>query len=328
MFLGADGGGSKTAYVLIDSAGNLRATHVGGTVSYFSEGLERAGALLVEGIRAVLTKAALAPADLAFSFVGLPSYGEDSAMTARLDAMPAALLDTARYRCDNDMVCSWAGSLGCIEGISVISGTGSMAYGEYAGRKARAGGWGELIGDEGSARWIAREGMTVFTRMSDGRLAVGPLYGLVRERLKIKTDSDICGYIYGAGSDRRRAFAQFAPLVHEAAQAGDGQAADIFRRAAEELVDCVLATRRSLAVPQALVLPVSHSGGVFSGASLLVNEFRDALAAAELPFEHRLPQYPPAVGAALYAARLAGMPLDEAALQYLRQQSTWAALPR
>src|SRR5215510_323688 len=202
MFLGVDGGGSKTAYALIDITGSLRATHVGASVSYLSEGLVRAGALFIEGISAVLAKAGRTPADLAFSFVGLPSYGEDSAMTARLDAMPAALLDTSRYRCGNDMVCSWAGSLGCTDGISVISGTGSMAYGEYEGRKARAGGWGELIGDEGSARWIAREGLNVFSRMSDGRLTAGPLYGLVRERLNIRIDSDLCAHLYGVGSDR------------------------------------------------------------------------------------------------------------------------------
>ena len=74
------------------------------------------------------------------------------------------------------MVCSWAGSLACADGISVIAGTGSMAYGEYAGRQARCGGWGELIGDEGSAYWIAREGMNLFSRMSDGRAARGPLH--------------------------------------------------------------------------------------------------------------------------------------------------------
>ena len=73
------------------------------------------------------------------------------------------------------MICSWAGSLACEDGISVIAGTGSMAYGEYEGRSARAGGWGELIGDEGSAYWIAREGMNLFSRMSDGRAPRGPL---------------------------------------------------------------------------------------------------------------------------------------------------------
>jgi N-acetylglucosamine kinase-like BadF-type ATPase len=57
MFLGVDGGGTKTAYVLIDAHGELRASHVGGSVSHLSEGFERAEALLVQGVRAVLAAA-------------------------------------------------------------------------------------------------------------------------------------------------------------------------------------------------------------------------------------------------------------------------------
>jgi len=174
MFLGVDGGGTKTAYALIDAHGALRASHVGGSVSHLSQGYERAAALLVEGVRAVFAAAAADAAEIRFAFFALASHGEDSASTARLDAMPAAVLDPAHFRCGNDMIGSWAGSLACEDGISVIAGTGSMAYGEYAGRSARAGGWGEIIGDEGSAYWIAREGMNLFSRMSDGRAAHGP----------------------------------------------------------------------------------------------------------------------------------------------------------
>ena len=226
------------------------------------------------------------------------------------------------------MICSWAGSLGCIDGISVIAGTGSMAYGEYASRAARAGGWGELIGDEGSAYWIAREAMKLFSRMSDGRAPRGPLYEVVRSRLGIRNDLDLCARVYGEGADQRKTFAQFAPLVHEAAQCGDADAVAIFQRAAHELVECVLAVRRSLKVPDDVVLPVSHSGGVFSGAELMVDAFRVALAAARLRFEYRSPQYPPVIGAALYAARLASRPLTADALQSLRRQGDAAALPK
>ncbi|HWK48503.1 MAG TPA: BadF/BadG/BcrA/BcrD ATPase family protein, partial [Steroidobacter sp.] len=162
MFLGVDGGGTKTAYALIEAGGRIRARHVGPSVSHLAEGFARATELLIDGIGTTLAKAACAPGEVTFAFVGLPAYGEDSATTPMMDAMPASLLDVSRYRCGNDTICSWAGSLAGEDGISVIAGTGSIAYGEYAGRKARAGGWGELIGDEGSAYWIAREGLNLF----------------------------------------------------------------------------------------------------------------------------------------------------------------------
>jgi N-acetylglucosamine kinase-like BadF-type ATPase len=319
MFLGVDGGGTKTAYALVDAEGGLRATHVGATIDHLAEGLDAARARLREGLEATLAQANATPRDLGYAFFGLPAYGEDGDMTAALDAMPAAVLGQGGYRCGNDMVCSWAGSLACVDGISVIAGTGSMAYGEYAGRHARCGGWGELIGDEGSAYWIAREGMNLFSRMSDGRAARGPLHALVRERLGLADDLYLCSRIYGARADKRDAFAQFARLVHEAAQSGDADATAIFARGARELVACVLATHRALAVPPGEALPISHSGGVFDNAPAMVDAFRAGLAATPARLEYRAPRFPPAVGAALYAARLAGTPLREPALHRLER---------
>jgi N-acetylglucosamine kinase-like BadF-type ATPase len=260
-----------------------------------------------------------------FAYFGLPAYGEDSATTARMDAMPSPLLATSRYRCGNDMICSWAGSLACADGISVIAGTGSMAYGEYAGRTARSGGWGELIGDEGSAYWIAREGMNLFSRMSDGRVPRGPLHELVRRRLGIEVDLDLCARIYGQDANTRGAFAQFARFVDEAAQVGDEQARAIFMRAAQELAVTVAAVRRSLAVPDDLELPVSYSGGVFTGSSLLVDAFRVALQGADRAYDLRPPLFSPAIGAALYAARLAGASLSPDSLATLRARCVTSA---
>jgi N-acetylglucosamine kinase-like BadF-type ATPase len=328
MFLGVDGGGTKTAYALIDSTGGLRANHVAGCVSHLSEGFARATELLGTGVTAVLAKVATDATHVDFAYFGLPAYGEDSTTTARMDAMPSAILDASRYRCGNDMICSWAGSLACGDGISVIAGTGSMAYGEYAGRAARAGGWGELIGDEGSAYWIAREGMNLFSRMSDGRAGRGPLYALVRERLALASDLDLCARIYGESANTRGAFAQFARLVHDAASAGDAGARAIFVRGANELAAAVLAVRHSLGVPDPALLPVSYSGGAFAGSPALVGAFSEALAATKTPFDCRTPQFPPVIGAALYAARLAGRPLNDEALAHLRNQCAAAVLPQ
>jgi N-acetylglucosamine kinase-like BadF-type ATPase len=306
MFLGVDGGGTKTSYAIIDTEARVRARHVGPSVSHLAHGFTRATDLLAEGIGTILQQASLTAADLTYAFLGLPSYGEDSATTAQMDLMPARLLDSARYRCGNDMLCSWAGSLACADGISVIAGTGSIAYGEYAGRTARAGGWGEIIGDEGSAYWIAREGMNLFSRMSDGRVARGPLYDIVRTRVGIAVDLDLCAHVYGEGGSARSTFAAFAPFVHQAAELGDSQAAEVFRRGADELVQCVRAVRRSLQVPDEVRLPVSNTGGVFQNGGLMLQAFRAALAHVHPPCEYFEPRYQPDIGAALYAARLTG----------------------
>ena len=321
MFIGIDGGGTKTDFVLIDRGGHVRARHQEGSLYYLEIGLEAAAQTLQRGVAALLRVAGVALADVDFAFVGVPAHGEDSALAPRLDALPAGALADGRYRCGNDMLCSWAGSLAGGDGISVIAGTGSMAYGEANGRSARAGGWGELFSDEGSAHWIARQGLTLFSRMSDGRSPRGPLYDVFRSSLGLAQDLDLCAQVYGNGQGGRTDVARFALKVHEAAQRGDAQAIAIYAAAARELADIVVATRRALQAPPEQLVDVSYSGGVFNSRTLVLEPFAAALADSGLAFRLRTPRHSPVIGAALFAARCHGTPLDAAALAVLSGQA-------
>ncbi len=317
MFIGIDGGGTKTDFVVVDRGGRVRARHQEGSLYYLEIGLEAAQQTLERGVAALLRAAGLALADVDYAFVGLPAHGEDSALAPRLDALPAAALATGRYRCGNDMLCSWAGSLAGGDGISVIAGTGSMAYGEAGGRAARTGGWGELFSDEGSAYWIARQGLALFSRMSDGRSPRGPLYDVIRSSLGLASDLDLCAHVYGSGQGGRTDVARFALKVHEAAQRGDAQAVAIYTAAAGELAEIVVATHRALQVPPAQALDVSYSGGVFNSRTLVLEPFAQALARSGLALRLTTPRHSPVVGAALFAARCHGSPLDAEALAVL-----------
>ena len=316
MFLGVDGGGTKTAFVLIDQAGKVRASHQEGSSYYLETGLPALQAMLERGVNATFAQAGVARSELRFAFFGLPAFGEDSAIQPQLDALPAAFLDPTQYRCDCDMICSWAGSLACRDGISVICGTGSMAYGEYQGKGVRVGGWGELFSDEGSAYWIAREGLNLFSKMSDGRATRGGLYDLMKKELALQSDLDLCGHVYNKLASQRSAVAALSQLVGDAAQRGDEQARAIFHRAAQELASMVVALRNALQVPDQVILPVSYSGGVFESGALLLDPFRQQLDPTR--FALTTPLLSPAVGAALYAANRVGHQFTAEALHQLR----------
>jgi N-acetylglucosamine kinase-like BadF-type ATPase len=161
-FLGVDGGGTKTAFVLTGADGRELARHEGGSSYHIQVGFEALHALLQEGVQAVLAKAGASAEDVIFAFFGLPAYGEDTQVQPFLDVMPEAVLGHHRYACGNDMICGWAGSLGGEDGINIVAGTGSIGYGERQGLSARAGGWGEVFSDEGSAYWIAVQGLNAF----------------------------------------------------------------------------------------------------------------------------------------------------------------------
>ena len=304
-FLGVDGGGTKTRFVLIDDAGQVLALASLGSSYHPQVGLEQVRDVLAAGVAEVLAAARLPAAAITHAFFGLPAYGEDSAATAALDDMPAPLLGHRRYACDNDMVCGWAGSLGCADGINIVAGTGSIGYGQREGRAARAGGWGEVFSDEGSAHWIAVQGLNAYSRMSDGRLARGPLYALVNDAFGLGNDLDLCAHIYGSNALTRDQLARHSQLVGEAARSGDDVALGIYHRAGQELADIADALRNRLGFAATDAVRVSWSGGAFGASELLLGPFRAALQAKSPRFELRAPLHEPHIGAALYAQHLA-----------------------
>lgn len=304
-FLGVDGGGTKTRFVLVDGDGRVLAEATRGTLYHPQVGMDGVQATLADGIGQVLQVAGNDAIDITYAFFGLPAHGEDSVATACLDALPGLILGHHRYACDNDMVCGWAGSLACTDGINIIAGTGSMGYGQRQGVAARVGGWGEAFSDEGSAHWIAIQGLNAFSRMSDGRLPRGPLHGLLVEALRLENDLDLCAHVYGAGGATRDAIARLSPLVARAATAGDAVAQRIFDQAGAELAAMAGALRSALHYTADETVALSYSGGAFSAGELLMAPFRASLAAITTRFDLRSPRHAPHHGAALYARRLA-----------------------
>lgn len=325
-YLGVDGGGTKTDFLLIDESGRLLARQRAGSAYYLETGVDGLRTMLANGIAATLAAGSVTADTLEFAFFGLPAHGEDSKLLSVLDAAASPTLSSEHYRCGNDMVCGWAGALAGRDGINIVAGTGSIAYGEYAGRTARGGGWGELFSDEGSAYWLAREGLSLFSRMSDGRAAKGPLYEALRDHFKLDDDLDICAAVYGPPPMTRSEIAALAQVVALAARAGDPTARGLFDAAALELAAIVDAVRDRLNVPGDHALPVSYSGGMFQFADLLMEPFRSALNGSGRGYEFTVPRLSPGAGAVLYAARLSGTPLTPLAVDELARQLSSGAM--
>jgi N-acetylglucosamine kinase-like BadF-type ATPase len=319
FFLGCDGGGTKTDLVVITGEGRL-AGYLQSPSTYYlssrSRGIELVSDVLDEAVPAVCAQAGIAPGDVRFAFFGLPGYGEVQTDVPRVDAAAAQALQHSRFRCDNDMVCGWAGSLAGADGINVIAGTGSMTYGRRAGADVRVGGWGELFGDEGSGYWIGIRALRAFSKMSDGRAERGPLHDVLSRDLALDADTDLIWLVLHQWQGARQQIAALAPAVREATISGDYCAQAILTAAAAELVGLVDATRRRLGFKSGEVVPVSYSGGIFAMPEIL-DSFQVGISALPASYRVRKPRYAPVIGAALYAAMLAGAPLDAAARRAL-----------
>jgi N-acetylglucosamine kinase-like BadF-type ATPase len=322
IFLGVDGGGTKTALCLVSGDGDLLGRHETGP-SYFAgppgAGPRHVAGVLADAVPALCSSAGVTPQQIDYAFFGIPAYGELSADRPLLDEAPRAVLGHDRYRVDNDVVCGWAGSLALADGINVVAGTGSIAYGRNGDRGARVGGWGELFGDEGSGYWIGLRALGVFSQLSDGRLPWSLFGDLVRERLGLAGDFDLLDVVQHRWGSERSRIAALSRLVVEAEQAGDPQAGSIISEAADQLARHVTAVRSRVGFADDLAVPVSYSGGVFN-ASSVQTAFTRRLAEAPGRYELRMPRFDPAIGAALYAGALGGSPLTDSALDQLDDQ--------
>lgn len=313
IYLGTDGGGTKTAFVLLTSDGQKLGSFEGPGSYHLEHGIPGVRQVLIDGVATLTARAGVTAEQIDFAFFAIPGYGETGRETALLDSLPAPALGHDRYQCGNDMIAGWAGSLAVSDGINVVCGTGSMTYGERANRGIRVGGWSELFGDEGSGHWIGLEALNAFSRMSDGRLPRSLLYERVRAFAGVGADLDLIDVVLVKWNRSRSRIASLAPAVIAAAADGDEVADSILRRATYHLADLADATRSGLGFEDGEPVPISYSGSVFK-ADAVRSRFAALLTERCPDYEFRAPRFPSHIGAALYAAKLHGAPLGPAAL--------------
>lgn len=144
-------------------------------------------------------------------------------------------------------------------GVALISGTGSLAWGRNAdGQTRRAGGWGYLMGDEGSAYDIARRALQCASQMADGRREKTPLLPVLLDALKLQHASELVPVIYGA-SQPKHEIAQLAVHVFACAAKGDTVSEAIIADAANSLSAMVAAVTRKLHLPADCPLAIAGS---------------------------------------------------------------------
>ena len=121
-------------------------------------------------------------------------------------------------------------------GIAVIAGTGAIAFGmDRRGRRARSSGWGWLIGDEGSASWIALQALNAASRAYDGRGPKTTLVERIKQFFNVEDLLDIVTIIYRIDLTDISKIALLAKIVDEEAEKGDEIARSIMVKAGEEL---------------------------------------------------------------------------------------------
>ncbi len=228
IIAGLDGGGTKTRILIESLDGSFSEEKGFGAFNLNGIGVE-AFQNLLEDITAYLDSKGECIA-LCIGASGISNKKATSMIKEHFSSSPIK-----NWKLVGDHIIALHGALNGKEGIIVVCGTGSVTVGRNAkGEYARSGGWGHLIGDEGSGYGLGRDAFFAITKDIDGYGKKTLLTSLVGEKLNLRSRDDIISYVY---SGDKSAVAALSPIVEEAFLAGDSIAADIIKKNACCIVD-------------------------------------------------------------------------------------------
>lgn len=290
--VGIDAGGTKTLGVLVSGSGDVLKRASGPGVDPTQAGDLEA---VLGSIRDDL--AAGGAHRIEAATLGLPFHGEVARLTEAENALATHLFGPNGRAC-NDVEVAHIGAFGGREGVLCLAGTGSMAWARGPKGMARAGGFGDLIGDEGSAFRIGQEALALLSQEADGRRSQSDFGSALAEALDIPlTLAGVMEWTYG--HDRPRAgIASAARHVSSLAKAGDAEAVAILTRAGAALAAIAQAAARAAGLGSSA--PLAYAGSVFADP-VVSAELARRFGSTPVPG-----QLPPVGGAVLDAARRAG----------------------
>lgn len=294
-FLGVDGGGTRTTCVVADLYGNITARACGNSINYNSVGFIAARS----NMRAIMKEIyAQMGTHCMFkcAFIGMSAISE-RASQEETEAFATGVIDAAVVIMDSDVYIALAAMGTGFECAAAISGTGSMV----AGRNSQSavihtGGWGYILGDEGSGYKIALDALQAAVRSHEGSCEPTAL----KEELYDFCGSDDMDGIIEAFYNppmERSAIAAFTPRVFKCADKGDGVALDIITANAAALAQTSFALLKDLPLCKAFGL----WGGVFQHNELYRRIFTELLHKQYPHIQAELLSRPPEHGAVFAA---------------------------
>ena len=206
----------------------------------------------MEAIRSSLHAANPSGMEINAAAVGASGVEQGTALQDRARELLAASLALPIEYCiaTGDERTALRGAFPNDAGIVLISGTGMIVVGRNAsGLEQRCGGWGWQLDGAGAAFDLGHQGLQLSLRMADGRLPDGPLRNQLWKVLGCRTAAEIKAFVVQP-SYQPAQLAQLAPLVSEAAEAGNVQAAAILNRSGDALAEAVQAVASSLGLSQ------------------------------------------------------------------------------
>jgi N-acetylmuramic acid 6-phosphate etherase len=263
ILLGIDGGGSKTRALIADRDLRLLGSATTGSSNMQVVGLPAATAAIVAATEAALAAAGLAEAQPAAICLGLAGAGRPAERAqilawaeGRWPGRPCAVVSDVEPVLAAGTPEGW--------GVALIAGTGSVCLGRAPdGRSQQVGGWGYLLGDEGSGYDLALRALRLATRTADGRAEAHSLLAAVLGHFALDAPQALVRHIYG-GDTSPASIARLAATVVALAQAGEAHAAALLDESAVHLALMATTAARRLALQAP---PLALAGGLMGSSA-------------------------------------------------------------
>jgi N-acetylglucosamine kinase-like BadF-type ATPase len=292
--IGIDAGGTKTMGLLADGAGKVLSKMRAGGANLLVK-----GELAVEKTLFQVINSLEAPEPISALCLGIAGVGRPEEEQVIRDVLRRLGLRQP-IRVVNDAFVALVAGAPAGVGIVVVAGTGSIAYGvDPDGKTARSGGWGYLLGDEGSAFWLGHAAVRQGIRAADGRGPATILFDRICEELGMTEPSGLVAWFYDQEHSRNRV-ADLASLVEAASSEGDSTAEDLLDQAAKHLARAARAVANRLTFPDRY--PIVLAGGAFKACPSLCRRVEARLSLPEV--DVRVLNVDPAQGAVTLALEL------------------------
>ena len=267
--IGVDAGGTRTTAWIADAASECivgRATGSSGNPRAI--GLLPACQNIRNAVQSAFRHAEIAPVTARTACFCIAGAGRAAEQTALKEWFQSnGIADRIRVVTDAEAVLATA-TPDCV-GIALICGTGSLAWGRNAaGEIRRSGGWGYLLGDEGSAFSIARAGLQAATQSADGRRPPTHLLPELVSVCQLKDPAELIEFVYSSPAPREQ-IARLAETVFRVAETGDACARSILDTAARQLAEMLVSVRTNLKLP-VQGIPVALTGSVLTNQPLFL----------------------------------------------------------
>jgi len=304
--LGVDGGATKTLAAVLDLESRKLHLALGGPSNEDAVGTQAAVQAVLGAADEAIKRAGIEADEIGAAVLAIAGTDTDAI------AQHVRLARTADWLVVNDVVGAWATATGGGPGVAAISGTGSNVFGVGPdGRPWRTGGWGHLLGDEGSGYWVGIESIKAALRDRD---ASGPQTALTQAApafFAMPSIEALAVHVYAKPLTKSE-IAAFAIETANLAERGDAVAREIYRRGASKLGGQIAAVirRTGLATPgedqPAAAFPIGLIGSAFRAGAVLVEPLLQVVYEVAPRGRVLVVDMPPVGGTLLLAARACG----------------------